>query len=153
MRNIVSLFCLIVIPLLGFAHEQTQIVDRYEYAEVLGVRQAVERQQVEVTHTVCQQRSTGSESLEAMQQRLFDELDRQLLSFSEQVAPIEESPRRPSGRSREARICQTVNDYVWRDVIVGYDVRVLYNGSMYDVRTATDPGARLKFKVVLVPDE
>ncbi|WP_119395474.1 hypothetical protein [Salinibius halmophilus] len=152
MRKIVSLFALIVIPLLGFAHNEAQIVDRYEYAEVLGVRQAVERQQVEVQHTVCQQKSLPAEGSDDQLVQPFDSLEQGLLDFAEQVLPSQAAQLR-FGRSREARVCQTVNEYVWRDVIVGYDVRVLYKGNMYDVRTATDPGARLKFKVVLVPDE
>lgn len=152
MRKIVSLFALIVIPLLGFAHNEVHIVDRYEYAEVLGVRQAVERQQVEVQHTVCQQKSLPGEAAGEQVIETFDSLEQGLLNFAEQVLPPQTAQLK-FGRSREARVCRTVNEYVWRDVIVGYDVRVLYKGSMYDVRTATDPGTRLKFKVVLVPDE
>lgn len=145
MRKIVSLFVLTVTPLLALANPEVQVLDRYEYAEVLRVQQAIERQQVEVRQTVCQQRPQMTGSVE---NQAFDTLEQQLRTY----AGLEATPM-VQGRSRQARVCHTETEQVWRDVLVGYDVRVLYKGNMYDVRTATDPGERLKLKILLVPDE
>jgi uncharacterized protein YcfJ len=51
--------------------------------------------------------------------------------------------------TRDVQRCRTVDQVT--EVVQGYDVRYRYNGREYVTRTATDPGARIRVDVSVLP--
>ena len=49
--------------------------------------------------------------------------------------------------------CRTVPVVYQERRLVGYDVEYLYKGEKYMSRLAADPGARLRIRVTVVPDD
>lgn len=58
-----------------------------------------------------------------------------------------------SGESRyhTVRHCETVDEYVHEERLMGYDVRYRYEGREYSVRTDRDPGSRIRVRVHVEP--
>lgn len=54
-------------------------------------------------------------------------------------------------RYRTVRHCETVDEYVHEERLVGYDVRYRYEGRDYSVRTDHDPGSRIRVRVHVEP--
>ncbi|MEX1198085.1 MAG: glycine zipper 2TM domain-containing protein [Pseudohongiellaceae bacterium] len=54
-------------------------------------------------------------------------------------------------RYRTVRHCETVDEYVHEERLVGYDVRYRYEGREYSVRTDRDPGERIRVRVHVEP--
>ena len=62
----------------------------------------------------------------------------------------------PSAGARNARNggnCRTVPVVYQERRLVGYDVEYSYNGQTYMSRLAADPGARLRIKITVSPDD
>ena len=60
----------------------------------------------------------------------------------------------PSPRgSRSAGSCRTVPVVYQERRLVGYDVEYAYKGETYMSRLAADPGARLRIRVSVMPDD
>ena len=55
--------------------------------------------------------------------------------------------------SRNAGGCRTVPVVYQERRLVGYDVEYLYKGETYMSRLAADPGARLRIRVSVLPDD
>lgn len=58
---------------------------------------------------------------------------------------------RERARYRTVRQCETVDEYVHEQRLVGYDVRYRYRGREYTVRTDHDPGQRIPVRVHVEP--
>ena len=60
----------------------------------------------------------------------------------------------PAGNGRPAHeSCQTVPVVYQERRLVGYDVEYIYKGEKYMSRLAADPGARLRIRIAVVPDD
>ena len=59
----------------------------------------------------------------------------------------------PAAGARGARNCRTVPVVYQERRLVGYDVEYIYQGQTYMSRLAADPGARLRIRVSVMPDD
>lgn len=66
---------------------------------------------------------------------------------------VSANSRSGHGHSRyhTVRHCETVDEYVHEERLVGYDVRYRYEGRDYSVRTDHDPGSRIRVRVHVEP--
>ena len=62
-------------------------------------------------------------------------------------------PASARGAGRNNGGCRTVPVVYQERRLVGYDVEYLYKGETYMSRLAADPGARLRIRVSVVPDD
>ena len=63
-------------------------------------------------------------------------------------------PPTPAGNGHPAREnCRTVPVVYQERRLVGYDVEYTYKGEKYMSRLAADPGARLRIRIAVVPDD
>lgn len=64
---------------------------------------------------------------------------------------VSANSRSSHSRYRTVRHCETVDEYVHEERLVGYDVRYRYEGRDYSVRTDHDPGSRIRVRVHVEP--
>jgi uncharacterized protein YcfJ len=64
---------------------------------------------------------------------------------------VSANSRSDQSRYRTVRHCETVDEYIHEERLVGYDVRYRYEGRDYSVRTDHDPGSRIRVRVHVEP--